>query len=127
MDNRQAYLYIVRKSGAGSLTLSIFAVLFVALVGFLVSVGKLSLLVLDLYLAVSIITFAVYALDKSASKSDRWRTRERTLHLFGLLGGWPGALIAQRLLRHKSKKQSFQVLFWTTAVLNCLALALFLR
>ena len=107
--------------------MSIFAVLFVALVGFLVSVGKLSLLVLDLYLAVSIITFAVYALDKSASKSDRWRTRERTLHLFGLLGGWPGALIAQRLLRHKSKKQSFQVLFWTTAVLNCLALALFLR
>jgi uncharacterized membrane protein YsdA (DUF1294 family) len=41
------------------------------------------------------------------------------LHLFALAGGWPGALIAQRLLRHKTKKQSFQVVFWATVALNC--------
>jgi uncharacterized membrane protein YsdA (DUF1294 family) len=44
------------------------------------------------------------------------------LHLFGLIGGWPGALLAQNFLRHKSKKWSFQVVFWVTAALNCGAL-----
>ncbi|MCF8178914.1 MAG: DUF1294 domain-containing protein [Sulfuritalea sp.] len=34
---------------------------------------------------------------------------------------WPGALFAQRLFRHKSKKQSFQVSFWATVILNCCA------
>jgi uncharacterized membrane protein YsdA (DUF1294 family) len=47
---------------------------------------------------------------------------EQTLHVFALLGGWPGALVAQRWLRHKSKKASFQVAFWVTVVVNCVAL-----
>ena len=51
------------------------------------------------------------------------RTPESTLHLFGLLGGWPGALAAQRLFRHKSSKASFQATYWITVVLNCAALA----
>ena len=41
------------------------------------------------------------------------------LHLLGIIGGWPGALLAQRLLRHKNSKQSFQVVFWITVLLNC--------
>jgi uncharacterized membrane protein YsdA (DUF1294 family) len=44
------------------------------------------------------------------------------LHLFALVGGWPGALAAQRLLRHKARKLSFQVLFWATVLLDCGAL-----
>jgi uncharacterized membrane protein YsdA (DUF1294 family) len=43
--------------------------------------------------------------------------------MFGLIGGWPGALLAQRMLRHKSKKHSFQVTFWATVLANCSALA----
>jgi uncharacterized membrane protein YsdA (DUF1294 family)/cold shock CspA family protein len=81
--------------------------------------GQLPLAVLELYLVASIVTFIAYALDKSAARNDQWRTQESTLHLFALIGGWPGALAAQRLLRHKSKKQSFQILFWITVVLNC--------
>jgi uncharacterized membrane protein YsdA (DUF1294 family) len=73
-------------------------------------------------LGASAAAFLVYALDKSAARNDRWRTQESTLHMFGLIGGWPGALAAQGLLRHKSKKQSFQVVFWATVVANCGAL-----
>ena len=74
--------------------------------------------VLRLYLGASGITFLVYALDKSAARRDRWRTRESTLHLLSLIGGWPGALAAQQLLRHKSAKPSFQAMFWLTVAVN---------
>ena len=76
-------------------------------------------LVLFTYLGASILTFLTYMFDKSAARSNQWRTPERTLHLLGLIGGWPGALIAQKLLRHKTKKLSFRVVFWTTVLLNC--------
>lgn len=79
-------------------------------------------LLLWAYLGISVITFVVYAYDKSAAKGGNWRTKEATLHWLSLLGGWPGALVAQQTLRHKSKKQSFRVVFWVTVVLNCAAL-----
>ncbi len=84
--------------------------------------GKLPFAVLGLYFVASIVTFVAYALDKSAAKSGQGRTQESTLHLFALVGGWPGALAGQRLLRHKSKKRSFQIVFWITVILNCVAL-----
>ncbi|MGV8900317.1 MAG: DUF1294 domain-containing protein [Burkholderiaceae bacterium] len=84
--------------------------------------GKLPFSVPGLYLVASVITFFAYALDKSAARKNQWRTKEDTLHILALIGGWPGALAAQRLLRHKSKKQSFQTIFWATVVLNCGAL-----
>jgi uncharacterized membrane protein YsdA (DUF1294 family) len=67
-------------------------------------------------------TFSTASLDKSAAQNNRWRTQESTLHLFGIIGGWPGALLAQNFLRHKSKKQTFQTVFWATVMINCLAL-----
>lgn len=85
--------------------------------------GKLPFTILGLYLAASAIAFIAYALDKSAARKDQWRTPENTLHFFALVGGWPGALAAQGLLRHKSKKRSFQIVFWITVILNCGALA----
>lgn len=98
------------------------ASLFLAFVAGSVFVGKLPFAVLGLYLGSSTVAFVVYALDKSAARNDRWRTQESTLHFVSLIGGWPGALAAQRLLRHKSKKASFQVVFWATVGLNCGAL-----
>ena len=79
--------------------------------------------VLPLYLIVSVATFIAYLLDKSAAKRGAWRTSEGTLHLLALAGGWPGALVAQSLLRHKSKKQSFRGVFWVTVVFNCAVFA----
>jgi uncharacterized membrane protein YsdA (DUF1294 family) len=74
------------------------------------------------YGALSILTFVVYWLDKSAAQHGRWRTKESSLHLLGLAGGWPGAVVAQRVFRHKSRKKEFQAVFWCTAVVNAVAL-----
>ena len=74
--------------------------------------------VIAYYFIASILTFLIYAFDKSAAIKDNWRVPENTLHFSALLGGWPGALIAQDKLRHKSKKQPFRMLFWVTLVVN---------
>lgn len=100
----------------------VFASAFLGAVAAAVYLRELPLAALELYLGASLITFIVYAWDKSSAMNDRWRTQESTLHLFALIGGWPGALLAQRLIRHKSKKQSFLVMFWITVILNCSAL-----
>ncbi|MBK6630348.1 MAG: cold shock and DUF1294 domain-containing protein [Betaproteobacteria bacterium] len=100
----------------------IFTVGFLAFLVASVLSGKLPAAILGVYLAASILAFLAYALDKSAARNNRWRTPENTLHLFGLIGGWPGALAAQKMFRHKSSKASFQGVFWATVVLNCCAL-----
>lgn len=84
--------------------------------------GRLPSFAAGWYVAASLVAFLVYAKDKWAARGGRWRTAESTLHLLSLAGGWPGALAAQALLRHKSCKQSFRVVFWWTVVLNCGAL-----
>ncbi|MCL1120604.1 DUF1294 domain-containing protein [Shewanella seohaensis] len=78
----------------------------------------LPIAIVGLYLLLSLCTFIAYAFDKSAARKGRWRTKESTLHLMSLLGGWPGALFAQQLLRHKSVKAAFRQLFWLTVVTN---------
>ncbi|TNF07097.1 MAG: DUF1294 domain-containing protein [Gammaproteobacteria bacterium] len=79
------------------------------------------------YVLASFVTFCVYAFDKSAAKNDRGRVSENSLHLLELAGGWPGALVAQRLLRHKSIKYSYQMLYWLCVVGNILLLAWLVR
>lgn len=101
-----------------ALLMSAVAVLFLVAVAILVALNKSPVLVLLIYLAVSVVTFIVYAMDKSAAKRGAWRTQEATLHGLSLIGGWPGALIAQQTLRHKSKKQEFRFVFWFTVVVN---------
>ncbi len=95
------------------------AIGFIAVVGWSVSAYNIPIQILYFYLAVSAFTFLVYAKDKRAARRDRWRTQESTLHTLALIGGWPGALIAQQVLRHKSRKNSFQYVFWTTVIFNC--------
>ena len=80
-------------------------------------------LVLGFYLVMSLLTFVVYARDKAAAIQQRRRTPEKTLHWLALCGGWPGAWLAQQLLRHKSKKLSFKLVFWGTVLLHNLAIA----
>lgn len=77
----------------------------------------------SLYGVASVICFIAYAVDKSAAVRRRQRISERTLLLLGLACGWPGGLLAQRWLRHKSSKTSFLVKFWLCTMLNLLAAA----
>jgi uncharacterized membrane protein YsdA (DUF1294 family) len=78
-----------------------------------------------LYLAASVAAAVAYGVDKSAAQSGRWRTAESTLHMLALIGGWPGALIAQRVFHHKSRKPSFRAGFLLTVALNCAGLLWF--
>ena len=73
---------------------------------------------LYIYGIMSLITLIAYAIDKNAAVHGRWRIRENMLHALELGCGWPGALLGQRLFRHKSSKKSFQVVYWLMVVLN---------
>lgn len=75
------------------------------------------------YLTTSLTCFVAYAIDKSAARSGAWRTPESSLLILGLVGGWPGALLAQQWLRHKTSKQAFQRKFQLTVALNLGAFA----
>ena len=70
------------------------------------------------YGALSVVTFVAYWKDKRAAQGGRWRTQESILQALSLAGGWPGALVAQRVLRHKSRKVEFLVVFWLTVIAN---------
>ena len=109
-----------RKNGSFSIVVAAF---FLIIVGISVLFFRIPPHILALYMVLSLLTFIMYALDKSAAKNGAWRTQESTLHLLSLAGGWPGALIAQQKLRHKSKKQTFRAVFWVTVLLNCGAFA----
>jgi len=63
-------------------------------------------------LVLGAVTYWAYALDKRRARDKAWRLSEGWLHLLELLGGWPGAFLAQRRLRHKCSKGSYQVVFW---------------
>ncbi|MEQ3657776.1 MAG: DUF1294 domain-containing protein [Glaciecola sp.] len=75
-----------------------------------------------LYIALSSLSFTLYAYDKWQAKRGGWRTQESTLHLFALLGGWPGAAMARQYLRHKSSKPSFRTKYWFSILINVSAL-----
>ncbi|HSE25295.1 MAG TPA: cold shock and DUF1294 domain-containing protein [Pyrinomonadaceae bacterium] len=121
---------VVRNSGprmnqnlrAGVAVPITFALSFIIALIFLAVFGLLELSVVVLFYGASIITYACYARDKRAAQNGAWRTPESTLQLLSLVGGWPGALIAQVLLRHKTRKLSFLVGYWITVTINCVAL-----
>ncbi|HEX5461488.1 MAG TPA: DUF1294 domain-containing protein [Steroidobacteraceae bacterium] len=92
--------------------------LFVLFVTAVTLAGRLPPAVIAIYAVVSILTFLVYWWDKAAARHDRWRVKESSLLLLGLAGGWPGAVVAQRVLHHKTRKSSFQAAFWGTVIIN---------
>jgi len=66
----------------------------------------------------SVVTYFVYSKDKSAARAGTQRTSEKFLHFLSLIGGWPGAFIAQTRFRHKIRKPSFMLVYWLTVILN---------
>ena len=64
-------------------------------------------------LVMSVVAFLAYRADKRKARDGHWRTSESTLHTLEMLGGWPGAFLAQKRYRHKTAKVSFQLTFWS--------------
>ena len=83
--------------------------------------GRAPWWVLPWYIVLSVVTFLAYGWDKVSAQGGHWRTQESTLHTLELLGGWPGARIAQHAWRHKSRKESFQSAFRAATALNVVA------
>ncbi|QRY78050.1 DUF1294 domain-containing protein [Pseudomonas sp. PDNC002] len=71
-----------------------------------------------LYPVFSVLAFLAYWRDKRSAERNDWRTPEQSLHLLELLGGWPGAFLAQQVFRHKTRKVSFQLVFWAIVLLH---------
>ncbi|MES2902320.1 MAG: DUF1294 domain-containing protein [Pseudomonadota bacterium] len=95
-----------------------FLLLFAALFAYALTAWQLSPAVVLAYAVASIVCFIVYAYDKAAAKAHRWRTSENTLLLLALACGWPGGMLAQQLLRHKTNKASFATQFWLVVLFN---------
>jgi uncharacterized membrane protein YsdA (DUF1294 family)/cold shock CspA family protein len=104
--------------------LAISAVFFIVLAALAVR-DEMYVLVLAAYGLFSAGALLLYGVDKSAAQQGRWRTAESTLHAIALVGGWPGALVARQVFRHKTTKQPFRTIFWFTVIANCLALGWF--
>ena len=119
---------VVKKDDQGNwVSANAYAVLFLVLMVFFCIFGIAPFWSFVVYFAMSLMTYIFYYFDKSAAQKGEWRTQESTLHLLALFGGWPGALVAQQRLRHKSIKRSFRVVFWITVVLNSCAFIIFIN
>ena len=81
---------------------------------------------LTLVAMLSLVTLLVYGWDKRAAVRQQSRVPEKNLHVLALIGGWPGALIARPLFRHKTRKQPFTGIFWFTVILSTTLLGAFL-
>ncbi len=69
-------------------------------------------------LAISALTAFLYWRDKRAARKQTWRVPEAVLLLAGFAGGSVAGFAAQRILRHKNRKTSFQVKFWVLVLVQ---------
>lgn len=111
---------------AGSALMRLLMLGWLALLAWGFWASRLPWWVLGAAVAINLVTFMVYAFDKSAAQNGQWRAKESHLHLLSLAGGWPGAWFAQQWLRHKSRKAEFRAVYWATVVLHCAALGAWL-
>lgn len=66
-------------------------------------------ILLIIYVVMSVVAFAAFGLDKYKAKTDRWRTKEKTLFLFAILGGGVGAFLGMQVFRHKTQHKQFVI------------------
>jgi uncharacterized membrane protein YsdA (DUF1294 family)/cold shock CspA family protein len=111
-----------RAAAASRLPRKSLALLCFAALGVAWWLGRIPAPLAGLYAGMSVLALVLYARDKAAARGGQWRTPESTLHAVAMFGGWPGALLAQDLFRHKATKAEFQFVFWTTVVINCAVL-----
>jgi cold-shock domain protein len=62
------------------------------------------------FIAINLLTFLLYGLDKYKAIRREWRIPERALLLMAFVGGAFGALSAMRIFRHKTRKGRFRLM-----------------
>lgn len=77
--------------------------------------------------SINLVVILAYGRDKSAAVHGAWRVPEVQLHTLELLGGWCGAWLAQKIFHHKTKKRSFQAMFWLMLIFQVIIVLIFLR
>lgn len=115
------------RGPVGALAMLLTIALWAAALAWGIDAGRLPAMLVPGLAVLNLVTFGMYAVDKRAAQAGRRRTPEAQLHLFELLGGWPAAWLAQRLLRHKSVKRTYRHVFVAMIALHAIALALVLR
>lgn len=73
------------------------------------------------FLLINVLTMVIYGADKMAARKGMRRIPEVTLLVFGVVGGWPGAIMGQQIFRHKTQKQPFKTWFLMSVVVSILA------
>ena len=63
--------------------------------------------ILIYFIAINLLSFILFYLDKRKAKKDKWRIKENTLHLTSFLGGAIGSIAAMFMFHHKTKKFKF--------------------
>ncbi|ECG1029096.1 TPA: DUF1294 domain-containing protein [Salmonella enterica] len=71
-------------------------------------------------LLANVLTLVIYGIDKTAARKTWRRVPESTLLVFGVVGGWPGAIVGQQLFRHKTQKQPFKTYFVISVLVSIL-------
>lgn len=71
------------------------------------------------YVGFSALSYLAYGYDKKKARLGMWRTAEATLHVLDIFCGWPGGLAGQQVFRHKTRKWTFQIVFWITVIAHC--------
>jgi len=112
-----------KRSAAGPIVGILVFLIFVTEYIVLSAIYPVPLWPIAAYAALSFLTFLLYAEDKSKARNGRWRVAESSLQVISLLGGWPGAILAQQLLRHKTRKRGFVSVFWMAVAVNMIAFA----
>lgn len=59
-------------------------------------------------LAINVITFIVYGIDKLKAKKAKWRISEATLLMLAVIGGSLGAWLGMRIWHHKTLHKKFR-------------------
>ncbi|EAT0341252.1 DUF1294 domain-containing protein [Salmonella enterica subsp. enterica serovar Oslo] len=72
------------------------------------------------FLLANVLTLAIYGIDKTAARKTWRRVPESTLLVFGVVGGWPGAIVGQQLFSHKTQKQPFKTYFIVSVIVSIL-------
>jgi len=110
-----------RRTSHGNF-IDVVAILFAVFLFGAVLAGALPRLVFYVYCAMSVMSFILYWVDKHAAVQGTWRIQENTLHLVALFCGWPGACLAQKMIRHKTVKEPFRLIFSACVMVNIVGL-----